>query len=106
MLLILQCHRLGPLQLFVGLIGHHPAVHHPADHGDQQQDLEDPPLPAGAHPVPHVGAATLPAVGASKPRLRRWKLPDTTFFFTLLPPALRAFPDPKLRANGFFRVHF
>lgn len=66
-LLVLQRHRLGPPELFMHLIGHEPPVHHPADHGDQQQALEDPSLPAGAHPVSHVGPTALPTVGARKP---------------------------------------
>lgn len=49
------------------LVGHHAAVQHPADHGEQQQALEDPALPAGAHPVSHVGPAPLPTVCARKP---------------------------------------
>lgn len=80
-LLVLQCHRLGPLELFVHLIRDHPPVQHPADHGDKQETLEDPPLPPGAHPVSHVGPAPLPAVCATKPRLCCWKLPGSTSFF-------------------------
>lgn len=66
-LLVLHCHGLGPLELLVHLVGHHAAVQHPADHGEQQQALEDPALPAGAHPVSHVGPAPLPTVCARKP---------------------------------------
>lgn len=55
-LLVLERHGLGPPQLLVHLVGHHAAVQHPAHHRDQQQALEDPALPAGAHPVPHGGA--------------------------------------------------
>lgn len=80
-LLILQCHCLRPLELFVHLVGHHAPVHHPADHGDQKETLEDPPLPPGTHPVSHVGPAPLPAVYARKPRLCRWKVPTQLFFF-------------------------
>lgn len=68
-LLVLQRHRLGPPQLFVHLVGHHPPVEDAADHGEHQQTLEEPPLPPGAHPVPHVGPAPFPAVCAGKPRL-------------------------------------
>lgn len=82
-LLILERHRLGPLELFVHLVGYHPPVHHPAHHGDQQQALEDPPLPPGAHPVSHIGPAPLPAVCANKPRLCCWKLPTQLFFLPL-----------------------
>lgn len=93
-LLVLQCHRLGPLELFVHLIRDHPPVQHPADHGDQQETLEDPPLPPGAHPVSHVGPAPLPAVCATKPRLCCWKLPDSTSFFSLPPgEALLSLPS-------------
>lgn len=56
-LLVLQGRGLGPLELFVHLVGDHPAVDHPADHGEQQETLEDPALPPGAHPAPHVGPA-------------------------------------------------
>lgn len=80
-LLVLQCHRLRPLELLVHLIRYHPGVHRPADHGDQQETLEDPPLPPGAHPVSHVGPAPLPAVCTRKPRLCCWKLRSQLFFF-------------------------
>lgn len=73
-LLVLQRHRLGPPQLIVHLVGHHPPVEDAADHGEQQKTLEDPPLPAGAHPGPHAGAAPLPAACATKPRRCCWEL--------------------------------
>lgn len=75
-LLVLQRHRLGSPQLFVHLVGHHPPVEHSTGHGDQQETLEDPPLPPGTNPVSHVGPAALPAVCASKPRLCCWELPS------------------------------
>lgn len=81
-LLVLQRHRLRPLKLCVHLVRYHPAVQHPADHRDQQETLEDPPLPPGAHPVSHGGPAPLPAVCARKPRLCCWKLRIELFLFT------------------------
>lgn len=94
-LLVLQRHRLRPLQLFVHLIGNHPPVHHPADHGEQQEKLEDPALPAGAHPVPHVGPTPLPAVCSRKPRLCCWKLPTQLFTsrWRLRKPPLPTIPE-------------
>lgn len=100
-LLVLQCHRLRPLELLVHLIRYHPGVHRPADHGDQQETLEDPPLPPGAHPVSHVGPAPLPAVCTRKPRLCCWKLRSQLFFFFFFfhllvlrsPPAFLSVPQ-------------
>lgn len=79
-LLVLQCHRLRPLQLFVHLVRHHPAVHHPTDHREQQQELEDPSLSPGAHPVTHVGPAPLRDAWARMPRLCCGKLPTSLLF--------------------------
>lgn len=76
-LLVLERHRLGPPQLLVHLVRYHAAVEHPADHREHQEALEDPPLPPGADPVPHVGPAPLPAVCATKPRLDCSKLPTS-----------------------------
>lgn len=77
-LLVLQRHRLRPLELFVHLVRHHAPVQDPAHHGEQQQTLEDPPLPPGANPVSHVGRAA--PVRARKPRLCCGKLPTQLFF--------------------------
>lgn len=82
-LLVLQRHRFRPLKLCVHLVRYHPAVQHPADDCEQQETLEDPPLPPGAHPVSHGGPAPLPAVCARKPRLCCWKLRTELFFSPL-----------------------
>lgn len=111
-LLVLECHGLRPLQLFVYLIRHHTPVHHPAHHGDQQETLEDPALPPWAHPVSHVGPAPLPAIWASKPRLCCWKLPPTSTFYLpvknwwrgtppLSPVSPRAFPRRPYEFKGW-----
>lgn len=107
-LLILQSHGLGPLQLLVGLVGHHAAVHEPAEHGDQQQDLEDPPLPAGARSAPHDDAgALLPAVRDTKPRLCRWKLPRVLNFPAPLPSLPEHFQRESYKqAAAFVDIFF
>lgn len=76
-LLVLESQGLGPLELPVHLVGDHASVHEPAHHGDQQQTLEDPALPAGAHPVSHGGPAALP--NARPPQSRLWKVTKHNF---------------------------